>query len=84
MTPDAFDRDAAAFVRELAAPAEELVVVLDCNGPDGWRASAPGVGSGYSSSPWRALAEAIWLWDLCGRPSAGRVCYGFTSAPESR
>lgn len=54
-------------------PPEELVVVLTCDGPDGWRAAAPGVGSGYSFSPWRALAEVLWLWSMCGRPTADRI-----------
>lgn len=51
-----------------------LPLVLYCDGPAGWRATAPGVGSGYEADPWRALAEAIRLWDLCGRPCAARLC----------
>lgn len=81
---DAFDRDALAHARHLAGAEEPVDIVLTCDGPDGWRAAAPGVGSGYSSSPWRALAEAIWIWDIAGRPSAARLCYGFAGGPESR
>jgi hypothetical protein len=71
-------RGASGATRELVILiGHEPAVTRDT---DGWQALAPGAESGRVSSPWRAIADAIWRWHCAGRPSSAGIY--FAGAPH--